>query len=115
MAGRTTLLDQPARGRFDKCNEFRNIGRAIECRPHFHHSLRGIELRSQQQAECALDRANPFTVKATPLETDRINSVATGVALGHDTGKGRHILRYHSVAADIGMTTDSAELMDGGK
>src|SRR5580704_16040466 len=74
------LLNDPSLRLFDEAYKHLHVFSTVRLRLQFLQSLRGVELRCQQDFIGVMNFANAFLAETAPLKPDRIQSVSLNIA-----------------------------------
>src|SRR5207253_674365 len=77
--------------------------------------LRGIQLRLEQQPKCCPDILNLLRRETLSFQTEHVGPIRLRVALADCFRIRQNILGNDTVAADVAVRSDPAELMNAGK
>src|ERR1700674_151106 len=107
------LLNHPSFRLFDELYQRFHVVSTVRLRLQFLQSLRGVELRCQQDFVGVVDFANPFLAETAALEPDRIQAVGVSIAGSRSLGKGKNIAGDGRPAADKGVRANANEVVHG--
>ncbi len=104
--------DDSALTGLQEVDEIGDLGGLWQLRLHALDRLRGIQVGPQKEPNRRRDVLDSVLFEVLAFETDRIHPITCWLdADGLDPGQG--VLRNHRIATDIGVTSNTTELMDG--